>query len=628
MAKKHFKAESKRLLDLMINSIYTNREIFLREIISNASDALDKLHYVSLTDENARAAVKGKLHIEIALDKDARTVTVTDNGIGMSEAELETNLGTIAKSGSLAFKDGIPESEKETANIIGQFGVGFYSAFMVADKVTVISRRFDSDTAYRWESTGADGYTITEDAEKSVGTKIIMHLKADTENEKYDEFTDEYRIRSLVKKYSDYVRYPIIMEVTKYKTVGEGEDAKQEQYREAETLNSMTPIWKKNKKDIKKEDSDEFYKNTFFDSEPPILTIPVSTEGLVSYKALLFVPSAAPYNYFTKDYKKGLRLYSGGVMIMDCCEDLLPDCFRFVKGVVESDDLSLNISRETLQQDHQLKAISANIEKKIRTELKKLLENDRENYEKFFAAFGIQLKYGVTADYGMHSADIKDLLLYYSRKQKKMITLDEYVAAMPEGQKYIYYACGDSVNKINAMPQTELIDEKGYDMLCCTDDVDEFVMQIINKVGEKELCSVNSEKSDLGGDSADTEETAKENADMLSFLKEKIDGVHDVVISKKLKSHPVCLSSTGGVTLEMEKYFAAMPGDTMKPKAERVLELNAQHPVFSLLKETYKTDKEKAAKIGNVLYAQALLLADMPLPDPAAYTDAVCELIK
>lgn len=628
MAKKHFKAESKRLLDLMINSIYTNKDIFLREIISNASDALDKLHYISLTDEKARNAINGELRIFVCADKDSRTVTVEDNGVGMSEEELENNLGTICKSGSLAFKDGIPEDNAEAANIIGQFGVGFYSAFMVADKVTVISRRFDSETAYRWESSGADGYTVCEEADAPVGTKIIMHLKDDTDTEKYSDYLEEYRLKHLIKQYSDYIRYPIRMDLTKTRTVGEGEDAKSETYIETETVNSMVPLWKKNKKEITKEQTDAFYKENFFDSEPPILTIPISTEGLVSYKALLFVPAAAPYNYFTKEYKKGLKLYSSGVMIMDSCEDLLPDRFRFVKGVVESDDLSLNISREMLQQDHQLKAIAANIEKKIKTELKKLMDNDREQYEKFFAAFGIQLKYGVASDYGLHAADTKDLLLFYSMNEKKMISIDEYIKKMPEDQKHIYYACGETVSKIISLPQAELVRDKGYDMLCLTDEVDEFTMQMLQSEDGKDFCSINSDKAELSDSEKNTEEAEKENEDMLKFLAEKIGGVHSVVISKKLKSHPVCLSTTGGITLEMEKYFASMPGDNMKPKAERVLELNPNHEVFAVLKKTYETDKERAADLGEILYDQALLIADMPIEDPARYTDLICSFIK
>lgn len=609
MAKKQFKAESKRLLDLMINSIYTNKEIFLREIISNASDALDKLHYISLTDEIARNAINGQLKINIEVDKDARTLTVADNGIGMSKDELETNLGTICKSGSLAFKDGIPEDEKAAANIIGQFGVGFYSAFMVADKITVISKKYDSDLSFKWTSEGADGYTVTEAAKDAVGTVIIMHLKDDTDNEKYSEYLEKYRIESLVKNYSDYVPYPVIL----------GE----------ETLNSMTPIWKRAKGKVKRADSDKFYKDNFFDTNEPAATIQISTEGVVSYKALLFVPTAAPYNYFTKDYKKGLRLYSNGVLIMDACEDLLPDHFRFVKGVVDSDDISLNISREMLQQDYQLKQIATNIEKKIKSELKKLMDKEREKYEKFYSAFALQLKYGITADFGVHKELLSDLLLFYSMKEQKLISLKEYVEKMGENQKYIYYACGESTAKITAMPQAELVKAKNYDMLCLTDEIDEFVVNIIANVDEKEFCSINSEKSDLFSENegVDTEKAANENKELLEFLKNGIEGVADVVISKKLKSHAVCLSATGGVTIDMEKYFAAFPGDGPKPKAEKVLELNSVHPAFEALKKAYKEDTDKALRLGKILYNQALLIADLPIENPAEYTELICSLM-
>ena len=607
MAKKQFKAESRRLLDLMINSIYTNKEIFLREIISNASDALDKLHYISLTDEVARKAINGELKINVEIDKEARTITVADNGIGMSKEELETNLGTICKSGSLAFKDGIPDDEKAAANIIGQFGVGFYSAFMVAHSVTVISKRYDGEAAYKWTSEGADGYTVTEAQKDSVGTVIVMHIKDDTENEKYSEYLEKYHIESLIKNYSDYVPYPIVLE--------------------NETVNSMTPIWKRAKGKVKKADSDKFYKDNFFDAIDPAATIQISAEGVVSYKALLFVPAAAPYNYFTKDYKKGLKLYSNGVLIMDCCEDLLPDHFRFVKGVVDSDDISLNISRETLQQDYQLKQIATNIEKKIKAELKKLMDKDREAYEKFYSAFALQLKYGITADFGVHKDLLSDLLLFYSMKEEKMISLKEYTEKMGENQKYIYYACGTSAAKITAMPQAELVKNRDYDMLCLTDEVDEFVVNILASVDDKEFCSINSEKSDLYDGEGATETAAEENKELLEFLKNGIEGVADVIISKKLKSHAVCLSATGAVTIDMEKYFAAFPGDGPKPKAEKVLEINSNHPAFDALKKAYKKDKEKALCIGKILYNQALLIADLPIENPAEYTELICSLM-
>ncbi len=630
MAKKQFKAESKRLLDLMINSIYTNKEIFLREIISNASDALDKLHYISLTDEAARKAIGGELRINISVDKDSRTITVTDNGVGMSCDELESNLGTIAKSGSLAFKKAAEASEGDANEIIGQFGVGFYSAFMVADSITVRTRRYDSDTAYMWQSQGADGYSVKECEKDGVGTEIEMHIKEDTEEENYSQYLENYRIRNLVKLYSDYIRYPIKTAVEKTRTEGEGENQKTETYTEIETINSMMPLWKRNKSEITDEDSNRFYRDNFFDSSDPVLSIKISTEGIVGYKALLFVPSAAPYDFFTKDYKKGLKLYSSGVMIMDSCEDLLPEHFRFVRGVVDSDDLSLNISREMLQQDRQLRSIASSIEKKIKSELQKLLENDREKYEKFFAAFGIQLKYGVVSDYGIHKETLKDLLLFYSMKKEKMITLPEYIADMPDTQPHIYYACGDSVKKIVSLPQTELVLDKGYDMLCLTDECDDFVMQALGTVDDKDFRSVNAEDAGLE-DKQDADKTAKaaeENRELLDFLKEKITGISDVILSNKLKSHAVCLSASGPVTLEMEKYFATMPGDGPKPKAERVLEINAEHRSFEALKTAYKEDAQKAAVIGEILYCQALLIADMPLENPARYCELVCSLMK
>ncbi len=631
MAKRQFKAESKRLLDLMINSIYTNKEIFLREIISNANDAIDKLYYLSLTDEAARGKCSD-FSIRVEFDKDARTVTVSDNGIGMTEEELTDNLGTIARSGSLAFKENMTaEDEEKAANIIGQFGVGFYSAFMVADKVTVTTLSYKSDKAFRWVSNGIDGYTVTECEKDSVGTTIEMHLKEDTEEFKFSEFLDEYRLKNLIKTYSDYIRHPIKMEVTKYKEEGEGEDKKSVPYTEEDTVNSMIPLWQKSKNDVTEEELKSFYKDTFYDFEEPILSVHTSTEGLVSYKSLLFVPSVLPYDYYTKDFQKGLKLYSSGVLIMDKCEDLLPDHFRFVKGVVDSEDLSLNISREMLQQTSQLKTIAGSIEKKIKSELKKLLTNDREKFEKFFSVFGLQLKYGIVSDYGMNKDKLKDLLLFRSLKEDKMITISEYISAMGEDQKHIYYACGETVAKIGALPQVELVRDKGYDMLMLTDEVDEFVMQTLRAEGEKDYCSINSENADLL-DSAD-EEKAKtaeeENKEMLDFLKSSLNGkAAEVIISKKLKSHPVCLSTTGPVTLEMEKYFAQIPGDEeQKPKAQRVLELNASHSVFSKLKELYVTDKDRAGKLCNILFAQATLIAGLPIDDPAAYTELVCELL-
>ncbi len=629
MAKKHFKAESKRLLDLMINSIYTNRDIFLRELISNASDALDKLHYLSLTDAVAREQC-GELTISILPDKVSRTLTITDCGIGMTAEELESNLGTICRSGSLQFKENMTaEEEKEAVNIIGQFGVGFYSAFMVCDTLTVRSLSYSGGPAHQWESNGADGYTIKECDKSTVGTEIVLHLKADTDTEKYSEYLTEYKLRSLIKTYSDYIRYPIHLPVEKTRQVGEGEDQKTEQYIEIETINSMVPVWKKSKSELKPEDTDAFYKDTFMDFEAPLFTIRVAAEGTVSYDALLFIPAKTPYDYFTKEYKKGLKLYSSGVMIMEKCDDLVPEHFRFIKGVVDSEDLSLNISREMLQQDAGLKTIAKNIDKKIKTELKKALNSDREKYEKFWQAFGLQLKYGTVADYGLNKEHLKDLLLFWSSAEGKLITIAEYLQKMPEEQKHIYYACGETVQKINALPQAELVRAKGYDMLCLTDEVDEFVMNILMAEGDKDYCSINSDKADLldEADEKTAQEKAEENKALLDFLKEDL-GIAEVIISKKLKTHPVCLSAKGGVTLEMEKYFSTLPGGQQGPKAERVLELNAQHPTFAALVKAFAADEEKARTIGQVLYAQALLIAGLPIDDPAAYTEKVCSLLN
>lgn len=630
MAKKQFKAESRRLLDLMINSIYTNKEIFLREIISNANDAIDKRSYLALTEEAARGCAENL--ITVAFDKDARTVTVTDTGLGMTKEELDENLGTIARSGSLAFKENMTEEEEEkAANIIGQFGVGFYSAFMVADKVTVLTRSYKSEQGYKWVSDGVDGYTVTECDKEDVGTVIEMHLKEDTEEVKYSEFLDEYRLKNLIKTYSDYIRHPIKMEVTKYKEEGEGEDKQSVSYKEVETVNSMIPLWQKSKNEVSEEELKSFYKDTFYDFEEPALCVHTSTEGLISYRSLLFVPASLPYNYYTKDFEKGLKLYSSGVLIMDKCADLLPDHFRFVKGVVDSEDLSLNISREMLQQDKQLKVIAGSIEKKIKTELKKLLDGNREKYEKFFEAFGLQLKYGVVSDYGVNKDKLKDLLLFRSLREDKMVTIAEYIAAMGEEQKHIYYACGDTAAKIAALPQTELVKDKGYDMLMLTDEVDEFVMQTLGAEGEKDYCSITSDSADLLGSEAEEKIKAaeEENKEMLEFLKAALNGkAAEVVISKKLKTHPVCLGVTGPITLEMEKYFAQMPGDkAQKPKAQRVLELNADHPVFEKLKALYEGDKDKAEKLTRVLYAQATLIAGLPIDDPAEYTELICDLL-
>lgn len=632
MRKKSFKAESKRLLDLMINSIYTNKDIFLREIISNASDAVDKLHYISLTDASVREKC-GDLGIFLTVDKENRTLTVSDNGVGMSEKELEENLGTIAKSGSLAFKKELSESENsDSADIIGQFGVGFYSAFMVADKVTVITKKYDSDVAFKWTSEGCDGYTVEECKKTSVGTDIIMHIKDDSEEEKYSQYLEQYTITELISRYSDYIRYPIKMETEKTKNVAaEGEEAKYEKVREVETLNSMVPIWQRSKSEVSDEECAQYYKEKFMDFSDPALTIRVNADGLVSYKAMLFIPSKVPYGYFTKDFEKGLQLYSSGVLIMDKCEQLLPDHFRFVKGVVDTEDLSLNISRELLQNDRQLKVIAGNIEKKIKSELLKMQQNDPEKYASFWRNFGIQVKYGIVSDYGFHKDAVMDLLVFHSSDSDKLTTLKDYVARMKEGQQYIYYAVGDSVEKIAALPQTELCREKGYEMLYLTDDVDEFVMSGIMKFEDKEFKSVDAEDSGLlsEDEKKKSEEIKTQNKDLCEFVKNAIgDEIVSCVVSDKLKTKPVFLSTTGAVTLEMEKYFAMMPGDEHKPKAEKVLELNPEHPVFATLKDAFQNDKEKAEKIARVLHASARLIAGLPVDDAVDFCDTVCEFLK
>lgn len=626
MEKKDFKAESKRLMELMINSIYTHKEIFLREIISNASDALDKLHFISLTDEKAQQLPE--LYISITADKENRTLTVSDNGIGMSREELEDNLGTIAKSGSLQFKNELSENEK--TDIIGQFGVGFYSAFMVADEVTVISRKYDSDKAYIWKSEGADGYTIDETQKDSCGTDIIMHLRDDSEDEDYCQYLESYKIQSLVKKYSDYISYPIKMEVeSSVNTAGEGEEPKYEQVREIKTLNSMVPIWRRSKSEVTQEEYNNFYKDKFMDIADPLLTISVSAEGTVSYKALMFVPSELPYGYYTKESEKGLQLYSNGVMIMDKCEQLLPDYFRFVKGVVDSQDLSLNISRELLQHDRQLKIIAKNIEKKIKSELSKLLKNSPEKYEKFWKAFGLQIKYGIASSYGMNKDVLQDLLVFKSSGVDGYTTLADYVSRMPESQKYIYYACGDTDERIKALPQTELCREKGYEFLYFTDEIDEFVAKTLINYDGKTILSIASDMAELQSDEEKekTEKQAEENKELLDFITEVLSGkIKKAVISQNLKSHPVCLSADGAVSIEMEKYFAQIPGNEPKPKADKILELNAEHATFEALKNAFGSDKAKAEKLAKILYSQAALIAGLQIDNPVEYCDLVCEL--
>ena len=635
MEKKEFQAESKRLLDLMINSIYTNQEIFLREIISNASDAIDKLAYQALTDQSV-GLNRSDFAITLKADKKYRLLTISDNGIGMTQEEMEENLGTIAKSGSLQFKKDL--AADADVDIIGQFGVGFYSAFMVAEAVTVISKKFGSDQAYMWQSSGADGYTITPCERDGAGTDVILKLKADTEDENYSRFLKSYELRSLVKKYSDYIRYPIKMDVEtqKLKEQPEGEEKKEDakpEYEtvvETETFNSMVPLWQRNKKDITEDEYAQFYREKFYDFEAPLSTIHFSVEGAVTYQAMLFIPARAPYDYYTKDYKKGLQLYSSGVLIMENCADLLPEHFRFVRGVVDSQDLSLNISREMLQHDRQLKIIANNLEKKIKAELVRMEKDDREKYEKFFAAFGRQLKYGVVADYGTHKDLLQELLLFWSSKENKLVTLQEYVDAMPEDQKFIYFAAGESRSRLQQLPQAEPVQEKGYDILFFTDEVDEFVAQTLMKVGEKEFRNVAAD--DLGLQTEEekkaAEETESESKDVLDFLKETLgEKVKEVRLSKALKSHPVCLAPDAGMSFEMEKYMKRVNPD-FAYEAGRILEINAGHPVFTALRSAMESDPEKAQKYARLLYSQALLMADLPLENPTEYTDLVCSLMQ
>ena len=627
MAKKQFKAESKRLLDLMINSIYTHKEIFLREIISNASDACDKLCYQALTDDSVKMTRKD-FKIELSADKDARTITVADNGIGMDKEDLENNLGVIASSGSYRFKQEVGDDAKDT-DVIGQFGVGFYSAFMVCDQVTVRTRKFGSDTAYQWQSSGADGYTVTECDKESAGTEVVMHLKDDTEDEHYSEFLDEWKLKELVTKYSDYIRFPIRMAVTKTrKKEGSPDDKPEyESYSEVETLNSMVPIWQRKKSSVKPEEYNKFYRDKFHEYQDPQRVITVSAEGAVTYKALLFIPGETPFDYYTKEYEKGLQLYSSGVLIMDKCADLLPEHFRFVRGVVDSPDLSLNISRELLQHDRQLKVIAANLEKKIKSELGKMLKDERESYEIFWKNFGRQIKYGVTADYGAHKELLQDLLLFYSSTEKKLVTLDEYVSRMKEDQKVIYYAAGETVDKIDKLPQLEALKDQGVEILYFTEEVDEFAAQILHTYKDKEFRSAMD-----GAAEESAQEKAKEAADahkdVFSFVKETLgDVVSEVKPAVRLKSHPVCLTAGEGLSFEMEKYFQMMQPES-GIKAQRILELNTEHPVFAALEAAVTADPEKAKKYARLLYDQALLIAGLPLDDPSGYTDLVCELMK
>ena len=627
MAKKQFKAESKRLLDLMINSIYTHKEIFLREIISNASDACDKLCYQALTDETVGLNRKD-FKIELKVDKENRLITVSDNGIGMDKEDLENNLGVIASSGSYKFKQEVGDDAKDT-DVIGQFGVGFYSAFMVADHITVVTKKYGSDTAYMWQSAGADGYTITECEKDGVGTDIIMHVKPDTDDEKYSEFLESWRLQELVRKYSDYIRFPIRMEVSKTRKKEGCPDDKPEYetYTEVETLNSMVPIWQRRKSSVKPEEYNKFYRDKFHDYTDPQKVITVSAEGAVTYKALLFIPGATPYDYYTKEYEKGLQLYSNGVLIMDTCADLLPEHFRFVRGVVDSPDLSLNISRELLQHDRQLKVIAANLEKKIKNELVKMMKDDREGYETFWKNFGRQIKFGVTANYGAGKDLLSDLLLFYSSTEKKLVTLEEYVGRMKEDQKYIYYAAGETLDKVDKLPQTELLKDKGIEILYFTEDIDEFCAQVVRDKDGKELRSILDQEIEEGAEKK-AEEAADSHKAAFDFVKEALGGkVKEVKASTRLKSHPVCLTAGEGLSFEMEKYFQAVQPDS-PIKADRILELNVEHPVFQALENAVAEDPEKAKKYAQLLYSQALLIAGLPLDDPSGYTDLVCELMK
>ena len=625
MAKKAFKSESKRLLDLMINSIYTNKDIFLRELISNASDALDKLYYRSLTDKKVKVK-KDKLEINLSFDKDNRTITISDNGCGMTKEELESNLGTIAKSGSLNFKENMTKDEK--IDIIGQFGVGFYSAFMVSDKITVNTKSVDGEDSYIWESEGVDGYTITKGKKKDIGTEIILNIKEDSEEFDYCKYLDEYELKSLIKKYSDYISFPIKMEVTHHELVDE-EKKEYKDTKEIETINSMVPIWKKAKSDVSDEDYENFYMDKFSDYDKPLKVISSSVEGMTSYKSLLFIPSHAPYDYYTQEYEKGLALYSNGVMIMEKCADLLPDYFSFVKGIVDSEDLSLNISRELLQESQSLKLIAKNIESKIRKELESMLKDDRENYLSFFKTFGVQLKYGVYNNYGQDKDKLKDLVMFYSADKKELITISEYVSKMKEGQEAIYYASGSSIDKINSLPQVEQVKDKEYDILYLTDYVDEFCITALQDYEGKKFVNVSDGSLDLESDE-EKEEVKKineDNSDLLKAMSEELKEVNEVKFSKKLKTHPVCLTTKGDVSIEMQKVFDAMPND-MGIKAQTVLEINENHPISDKLKKLYKKDKDEFIKYTKILYSEARIIAGLPIDNPTEISKLICDVIS
>ncbi len=625
MEKTPFRAESKRMLELMINSIYTHREIFLRELISNASDAIDKLYYKALGDQNI-SFHQDDYYIQLIPDKDARILRILDTGIGMTKEDLENNLGVIAQSGSLAFKQEIESQDGH--DIIGQFGVGFYSAFMVSDMVTVITKAFGSDSAYKWESSGVDGYTIEPAKKDGVGTEIILKIKASTEDENYDEYLDEYRLRALVKKYSDFIRYPIKMNVTQSR-LKEGSENEYEDYQEEQTINSMVPIWRKNKNELTEEDYDNFYMEKHYGFDKPLKHLHISVDGAVSYNAILYIPERTPFDYYSKEYEKGLELYSSGVLIMSKNPDLLPDYYSFVKGMVDSEDLSLNISREMLQQDRQLQLIAKNIKSKITSQLERMIKDEREKYETFYKAFGTQLKYGLYSDFGAHKDDLQNLLMFYSSKEKKLVTLDEYVSRMPEEQKFIYYATGESYERIDKLPQTELVADKGYEILYFIEDVDEFAIKVLMKFKEKEFKSVSS--GDLGIESDDsdaqTSEEASESKELFDEMKSILSGkVKEVRISKRLKHHPVCLAAEGEISIEMEKVLKTMPNNP-DVKADKVLEINIHHVVFKSLKAAYEHDREKLNLYTNLLYNQALLIEGLPIQDPVDFTNDICKIM-
>ena len=625
MKKKQFKAESKRLLDLMINSIYTNKEIFLRELISNASDAIDKLYYRSLTDRKVKLN-RDDFYIKIDIDKDKNTLTVIDNGCGMSMEELEENLGTIAQSGTLLFKE---ENKKKDVDIIGQFGVGFYSAFMVSDKIEVISKKYGEDKAYIWESEGASGYTIEETKKDEYGTSVVLHLKKDDDNEKYSRYLDTFTVEGLVKKYSDYIKYPIKMDI-EHEELKEGSKDEYEMHIHEETVNSMIPLWKRNKKEVKEEDYDRFYMDKFYDYEKPLRVIHSNVEGQCSYNALLFIPGRVPFDFYTKEYEKGLELYSNGVLIMEKCSSLLPDYFSFVKGLVDTPDVSLNISREMLQQDRQVNIIAKSIETKIKKELESMLEDARDDYEKFFKTFGIQLKFGIYNGYGAHKDTLKDLVMFYSSTEKKLVTFKEYVSRMKEGQDKIYYACGESVDKIDLLPQVELVKDKGYEILYLTEYVDEFALQVLMEYDKKPFANISSEKLDLETEEEKEElkKNNEENKEMFELMKEAVkDEVKDIRFTRRLKNHPVCLTSEGQVSIEMEKVINSMPTDE-KVKAETILEINENHPIVEKLKDLYHNNKEELKKYTKILYSQARLIEGLPIDNPTEISNLICEIIS